>query len=332
MVNPQLLDYIRQQLAAGVSKEEIIRALTAIGWHESDINDGFSTIGPQTVSPQIQKAPTTPAQSTVSTNSSLHEKKRWLVILTTVAVLLFVSGGVVFAAPFLREAVIAQIKTVKTYLGFGTANITSPEVRSSTSVVTNIASSSAPTPFVTASSTVDNLSTTTTKAPLPLLDASGKPTGFFTENGKVYHTGYNTIVPIQGADPTTFQVLPATNVPWGDFAHDFAKDKDHVYFDGSPLSYHEGGYTIVTLTGVDPATFQLLFSTNGVFTGYSKDNGAVYYTSCGEFCSTSVVTGADPATFALASTSGSSYDALDKNHYYRDGLLNTEPKLAQPGF
>lgn len=44
MTNQQLLDYVRQQLQAGISKEEIKKALLDSGWQESDIDEAFSSI------------------------------------------------------------------------------------------------------------------------------------------------------------------------------------------------------------------------------------------------------------------------------------------------
>lgn len=51
MINPQLLDYIRQQLAGGVSKEDTVKSLIANGWQVPDINEAFSS---------LEKAPSIP--------------------------------------------------------------------------------------------------------------------------------------------------------------------------------------------------------------------------------------------------------------------------------
>jgi uncharacterized RDD family membrane protein YckC len=59
MVNTQLLDYVRQQLAQGLSKETIERNLTtAGGWTIVDISEAFSAVGAnQTTSVPIPPAP-----------------------------------------------------------------------------------------------------------------------------------------------------------------------------------------------------------------------------------------------------------------------------------
>jgi hypothetical protein len=44
MVNQQLLDYVRQQVAAGISKDVIKKALATQGWSEQDVNEAFSVI------------------------------------------------------------------------------------------------------------------------------------------------------------------------------------------------------------------------------------------------------------------------------------------------
>ncbi|MHB8660964.1 MAG: WD40/YVTN/BNR-like repeat-containing protein [Minisyncoccota bacterium] len=103
MVTPQLLDYIRQQLVAGVSKEEIIQSLITTGWQGQDINDAFSTIGTQSALPQIQKAPAaTFIQSTVTQNDRARGRKRWLVIL--IVLLLIVVGAVLAYFAFYKNS------------------------------------------------------------------------------------------------------------------------------------------------------------------------------------------------------------------------------------
>ena len=49
MINPQLLDYVRQQLAASLSKEEIAKALATQGWSQQDIDEVFNAVASQAV-------------------------------------------------------------------------------------------------------------------------------------------------------------------------------------------------------------------------------------------------------------------------------------------
>ena len=55
MVNQQLLDYIKQQLQRGVSKEEIKNSLLANGWEEKDIEEAFYLVSSS--SSQVQPQP-----------------------------------------------------------------------------------------------------------------------------------------------------------------------------------------------------------------------------------------------------------------------------------
>jgi len=52
MVNQQLLDYIKQQLQQGVSREIITNNLISQGWQQSDVNDAFSQATGQNISMQ----------------------------------------------------------------------------------------------------------------------------------------------------------------------------------------------------------------------------------------------------------------------------------------
>ena len=42
MIDPQILDYVNQQITAGISVEEIRKSLLSSGWQEGDINDALS--------------------------------------------------------------------------------------------------------------------------------------------------------------------------------------------------------------------------------------------------------------------------------------------------
>jgi len=79
MINQQLIDYIRQQLTAGVSRESIKTALISQGWSERDITEGFMVIEkPSIASTAIPQTPvtTSPVQPIVPVQSAtaLNEK------------------------------------------------------------------------------------------------------------------------------------------------------------------------------------------------------------------------------------------------------------------
>lgn len=83
MVNPQLLTYVRAQRAAGVSKEEIVKALAGGGWSAVDAQEAFAAIdgppapppAPKPVTPPVTTAPATPPASTMSTMSPAMQSR-----------------------------------------------------------------------------------------------------------------------------------------------------------------------------------------------------------------------------------------------------------------
>ncbi len=68
MINPQLLNYVRAQRAAGVQREEIIKALAGGGWSAQDAQEAFAAIEgvqvpPVTPKPVPPPAPVTPVST-----------------------------------------------------------------------------------------------------------------------------------------------------------------------------------------------------------------------------------------------------------------------------
>ncbi|MEI7720199.1 MAG: hypothetical protein WCI89_03260 [bacterium] len=120
MVTPQLVQYIQQQLAAGVSTEKIQAALAGQGWVAQDIADGFSAAHPAPLvpPPPPQTKPETltqltqpPAQTPVQLSTRMPAKEEvaktaapkqshWGlvgVLLGVVFVVLGVGGGAAYA-------------------------------------------------------------------------------------------------------------------------------------------------------------------------------------------------------------------------------------------
>jgi hypothetical protein len=60
MINQPLLDYIKQQLQHGVSKEEIKKILMGNGWDASDVEEGFNTLAPKPIVQPTYTPPSTP--------------------------------------------------------------------------------------------------------------------------------------------------------------------------------------------------------------------------------------------------------------------------------
>ena len=62
MINAQLLDYVRAQRAAGLSREAITEAVSAGGWSANDVNEAFMAIdGVKTPPPPPPPVPFPPA-------------------------------------------------------------------------------------------------------------------------------------------------------------------------------------------------------------------------------------------------------------------------------
>lgn len=95
MDNPQLLEYIRKQLAAGTPREDIVQKLLANRWKIADVDHAFSTIttesaapGPASVSPFVQ------------IDTGIDEKdssRRTRLVVGILAGVVLVGGGIAFA-------------------------------------------------------------------------------------------------------------------------------------------------------------------------------------------------------------------------------------------
>jgi len=86
MVNQQLLDYIKQQLQQGVSREQIKSFLMANGWQTQDIEEGFNTINSSTPIEQYSNFPTKAPM------------KMWKIIFVVFIGVILIGSGVYFVA------------------------------------------------------------------------------------------------------------------------------------------------------------------------------------------------------------------------------------------
>jgi hypothetical protein len=152
MVSQQLLDYVRQQLAAGVLKDAIIKALATQGWTEQDVNEAFTTI--ETVRnipvqiPPVQPIAANMQSAEVKASRSSHF---WLIFTGVILLLFLVGVGVVFADPSI-------LSNMKAQFGFVPVNTTA------TDQAVNVATTTSPTSTVP---TIDQSS---------LTSSSGNPT------------------------------------------------------------------------------------------------------------------------------------------------------------
>lgn len=73
MINPQLLDFIKQQLLKGVNKETITNELVGNGWDNKAIQEGFNAVSIQAQVPQV--APVSPDNKVIDTAEKLNPMK-----------------------------------------------------------------------------------------------------------------------------------------------------------------------------------------------------------------------------------------------------------------
>lgn len=74
MINQQLIDYIRQQITAGITREAIKTSLISQGWSEQDVNEGFIAIEKPTMPP----IPPSVVQPTVPTQLTGNKTSIWI--------------------------------------------------------------------------------------------------------------------------------------------------------------------------------------------------------------------------------------------------------------
>lgn len=112
MTTPQLLDYVRQQLAAGVSRDDLKKTLVTQGWSEQDINEALATVETKAPAPAMPQQTQAPARSVSQTqgvpvslvglgglfsNAFTIYKKQWLPLLLISAI----TAGISYALSFL---------------------------------------------------------------------------------------------------------------------------------------------------------------------------------------------------------------------------------------
>lgn len=99
MINEQLSGYIRQQLTAGVSKEDITRVVLAAGWNPPDVNETFAAIEAVSTPPRAPSPVETPPVSIITQQTSPAPFFKHLIPLLAVVgfVVLIIFGGVAYA-------------------------------------------------------------------------------------------------------------------------------------------------------------------------------------------------------------------------------------------
>ncbi len=93
MITQEILDYISQQQAAGITREQISQALTAGGWPLADVNEAFSAIINPTHLPTVM--PSAPVQLIANDPepAALRRSNKMFLVAGAVVILLFVLGS-----------------------------------------------------------------------------------------------------------------------------------------------------------------------------------------------------------------------------------------------
>ena len=95
MVSPQLIDYIKQQLALGKSHADITPLLLNAGWKQEDINEAFSQLNNSTPAPVASLGNELPAYSVLFKDAFRLLSQRFNVIILSGLTLI---GGLLLAA------------------------------------------------------------------------------------------------------------------------------------------------------------------------------------------------------------------------------------------
>ena len=102
MITQEILDYISQQQAAGITREQISQALTAGGWPLADVNEAFSAIINPTYLPTVM--PSAPVQLIANDPepAALPRSNKMFLVAGAVVILLFVLGSSALALSRMR--------------------------------------------------------------------------------------------------------------------------------------------------------------------------------------------------------------------------------------
>jgi len=121
MVNQQLLDYIKQKLQQGMSREQIKSSLIADGWQEADINEAFVSIDSQNQLSSQENIST--QQFPTSFQKPVRKINKTLLAVISIVGILVVAGGIFGYFYYFREtpekviekmwARLAEVKTVE---------------------------------------------------------------------------------------------------------------------------------------------------------------------------------------------------------------------------
>jgi hypothetical protein len=153
MANQQLVDYIRSQLAVGVTKKDLQKAITDAGWASADSQAAFDVVEEKALPRPAMPAPVQPSSIPAIERMPARPARKprsraWIWILAVVIVVIVVIAGAFYFVPSLRAMIGLGDKPVSTNsLVPVQETVTTPQEASSTTATTTtpIATSSATT-------------------------------------------------------------------------------------------------------------------------------------------------------------------------------------------
>ncbi|MHB8710073.1 MAG: hypothetical protein ACYC6X_00790 [Minisyncoccota bacterium] len=102
MTTPEQIAYIRQQLAAGVTRRDITDLLAQSGWARADIDEAFAIVAPEPVpavtSPVARLAPTGTQSAQVQAIAPASSGRRPIILIIAAGALIAILGGTVVYA------------------------------------------------------------------------------------------------------------------------------------------------------------------------------------------------------------------------------------------
>lgn len=221
MVNPQLIDYIRRQVAAGVSQDDISKALAAIGWETAAIQEGFASVS--TSSP-VELPPLgvqMPVQSPLESGHPRHIG-RWVAIISIVLLLLIAGGAYaaysfnLFTLPGLGAPIpeVVSTKGPSATTTVAVAPLPLATTTASTTQTTTAVSSNATSTKAAATSTAPTALSCTTQDCFNTQFALCNKAALTVDSGILGIAQYNIIGPVSGGCSMSFVFTKHLNTTW----------------------------------------------------------------------------------------------------------------------
>lgn len=220
MVNPQLIDYIRRQVAAGVSQDDISKALVAIGWETAAIQEGFASVSTSSPVGLPPLGVQMPVQSPLESGNPRHIG-RWVAIISIVLLLLIAAGAYaaysfnLFTLPGVGAPIPKVIPTKKSATTTAAvAPLPLATTTASTTQTTATVSSNATSTKTVATSTASTALSCTTQDCFNTQFALCNKAMLTVDSGILGVAQYSIIGPVSGGCSMSFVFTKHLNTTW----------------------------------------------------------------------------------------------------------------------